>query len=426
MYRDSYNVDVLLFIEHKDRELEVILEIARKLKFEHGLSVAIASLIFDRLNSLVMVRPKVVVFPSYGTMMYLFHAMYDDRVTYVNLNWEQMLSVLNKKYRRPRDRLTKTVVKHCVWGVDFKKFLVANGVKVENVFITGKPATTLLKRKAADPLKIREAIAEKFQLDKNKKWLFFPMTCLHAFFDDYHVRSFISDEIDETMAFARRDYVRRTLDDIFQWIALLQRANIESNFMIILRPHPSVSVQQYEKRFIELLGAIPPYVHIVKELTAHEWLIASDICYTNYSSLALDGYSIGKAVYLLEPEPFPSFLAYEWFDGFRRTTTFEEFCESIRRTNRAPSENSKVIEEQFDRNMEGISRTAELIAGFVEDKGITPSPSFAKLMVAIARVPRQPLGSLLRFLAMKLYLSHMIRPGLRVDYFSSEEIRDRL
>ena len=61
MYSDGPVVDVLLFVEHRDRELEVVASIAQLLRERHGLSVAIASTLFDALLSAVSVRPRVVV-----------------------------------------------------------------------------------------------------------------------------------------------------------------------------------------------------------------------------------------------------------------------------------------------------------------------------------------------------------------------------
>jgi len=63
-YRDAKHVDILLFTEHRDRELEVVTEMARQIRSEHGRKVAIASSIFRPLLASLLVRPKVVVSTS--------------------------------------------------------------------------------------------------------------------------------------------------------------------------------------------------------------------------------------------------------------------------------------------------------------------------------------------------------------------------
>lgn len=156
MYRDCRNIDVLMFFEHKDRELEVIVAIAKILKQKYGLSVAIASITFHKLNSLFCVRPKVVVFPSNNPLMNVFYAMYGEQVEYINMNWEQMLSPLNKDAKRSKGQFMKDILKHCAWGNIFREYLISSGVKSSNIRITGKPLVTILKKKALRVNDIKE------------------------------------------------------------------------------------------------------------------------------------------------------------------------------------------------------------------------------------------------------------------------------
>jgi surface carbohydrate biosynthesis protein len=423
MYRDKYNIDVLLFFEHRDRELEVIIEIAKILKYEYGLSVAIASTLYDRISAPLFIIPKVIVFNSDGILMSIFYAMYKNKVTYVNLNWEQMLSAFNKRYRKPRSPFSKSILKHCAWGENFKAFLKESGVNELNIFVTGKPSITLLRRKALNYIETRNIIARRFGLDKSLRWVFFPMTCLHAFFDDYHVKSFINDEIDEETAFERRDYVSNTLNVVLKWIALLEQKIINKNFIIIMRPHPAVSISQYKERFNKVIGYIPSYVYLYKDLTAHEWLVASDVCYTNYSSLALDAYSIGKPAYILEPAPFPHFLIYDWLDGFYRLKTQEDFCLSIEQTKIDTIKKSKVVEDQYNLSLEGIKETTKLLARFAKERLQSPKASISSFLSATAKAPRLIFGSLFRLLAMELHMSRLIKPGIVPDFVDSEEIK---
>ena len=191
MYVEKFYVDVLLFFEHKDRELDVIVEIAKRLKYDHGLSVAIASTVYDRFFSLFFVRPKVVVFHSNKSLPPLFNALYQEKIAYVCLNWEQMLSTFNKTAaKKPDDYLNKHLMKNLGWGREFKNFLLEIGVPSKNIFITGRPSLSLLRKKASQGLMLRSKIADEYNLDENKKWLFFPLTCLHAFFyhRSYHIR----------------------------------------------------------------------------------------------------------------------------------------------------------------------------------------------------------------------------------------------
>lgn len=431
MYKDKTNVDVLLFLEHKDRELEVIASLAKRLRNEHNMSVAIASSVFDRITTAFSVRPKVAVIPSFSVMTPMYWNIYGPDLTFIDLNWEQMLSTFNKKYRTPRFELAKEMVKHCAWGTSYRDFLIEKGIKKENIYITGRPATSLLIRKATSSREIRSMVAKKGKIDAKKKWAFFPMCCLHAFFDDSHVRSFVSKNLSLEMAFARRDYVSKTLDMMIKWFDAAEEHCNQNGILLVIRPHPAVSIDQYKERFLQIVGRIPRHIHFSKELTAQEWLIGCDACYTNYSSLALDAYTIKRPAFLLEPAPFPGFLGYEWFRCFSKITKFEELLDSFETLSGQEyggldSEHRKLAATVFDDEHDGINETVSLLARLVRQSKNRPRQSYPSIIKETCRDYRQSLGSLIRQIGMKANLRSLVRPGLRNDYFSAEEIRKRL
>jgi len=434
MYADKFNVDVLLFWEHRDREIEVIVKTARKLKHNHGLSVAIASTVYDRFFSLFFVRPKVVVFHSNKSLPPLFWALYREKINYVCLNWEQMLSTFNKTAaKKPDDFLNKHLMNNFVWGQGFYNFLIEIGVPSKNVFITGRPSLSLLREKALHKTEIKNKIADQYGLDKNIRWLFFPLTCLHAFFDDKLVRHFvrntlISNQVDIDLAFARRDYVRSTVRTIFTWIDSLCAAE-SNNFQVILRPHPLISVEQHSELYKKLSGKIPPRVFITKELTAQEWLIASDACFTNYSSLALDAYFIKKPAFLMEPEPFPDFLFYEWFNAFKKLESYTELEDTIKKLDTWTFEKDDIVEGQFDTEHDAIKQTASFLSDFVKEIKRYPSLDLRRFIRQIKNDPKATLN--LR--SLKLYLSYKtnykmnrIPIGRRSDFIDSSELKRML
>lgn len=430
MYRDSFFVDVLFFVEHKDRELEVIIEVAKILKQQGKLRIAIASSIFDRFNSIFFVRPKVVVFHTNKGLPHIFYRFYGESIEYVCLNWEQMISVFNKRtYKKPKDRFTKDVLKHCAWGSDFKSFLMENGILSRNIYITGKPAVTLLRRKALASSAIKEELSAKYGISKNLRWFFFPLTCLHAFFSDDVVRSFVknqelSGEIDERLAFARRNYVRESVQEIFSWLVKLNEVYDET-YIIILRPHPISSVEHHEQLFEKINSKIPPYVLISKDFTAQEWLIASDKCYTNYSSVALDAYFINKKAYLLEPIPFPDFLKYEWFNGFQRLDNCDDFKKSIVENNQQKVARSEILDKEFDLNLNGIEETAKILGNFSANISRYPKINKSTLWRTAIREPQKDfgLGSFVRFVTMSLKINKFVEVGRQYDFFTKKEVK---
>ena len=431
MYAENFKIDVLLFWEHRDREVEVIVEIAKKLKHDYGLSVAVASTVYDRFFSLFFVRPKVVVFHSNKSLPPLFYSFYGEKIKYACMNWEQMLSVFNKTAaKKADDYLNKSLMKNFAWGKNFCDFLIETGVPAENIILTGRPSLTILREKAANQSTIRQQIADRYNLDQKRPWLFFPLTCLHAFFDDRVVFNFaqnklISNQVDYKLALARRDYVRRTVHTIFNWIDNISSAAAVSCH-VVLRPHPLISVKQHADLFKELCGEIPSYVLITKDLTAQDWLVASDACYTNYSSVALDAYFLRKPSFLMMPEPFPDFLVYDWFDGFQKIKTINELVDSILNLKKWRFSKSKVVENQFENSLDAIAESAESIAKIARSVERYPSIGFSKLIREIKKSPKQTLNvaSIWIYFAFKTNLAKRRIPiGRENDFVDNWEFK---
>lgn len=433
MYRDSHRVDVLFFVEHRDRELEVVSAIAKDLRERHGLRVAIASTLFHPLLSALTTKPRVVVStgiaPSASEnqgpefIHAIFQALYGDSITYACMNWEQVLSPINKSFRPPRDSFTKKTVHHVSWGAEYRDFLISCGVQPDRIRTTGKPALSLLRDKLGRRHEaIRTDLARRTGVDLKKRWFFFPMTCHLAFFSDYHVRSRIGVGSDEKTVLEHAAYVRRTIDTIFRWLGQIDDSAASNNVSIVLRPHPSVSVEQYEERFASLIGQVPAAVHVTKEGNAYEWLAVSEACLTNYSSLALDAVTVGRPAYLLEPEPFPWFLDVDWFHGIPRVATFDELVATFSGGHRTAAVPSDVISKHSTGDLDGVTATAERLADLARTAppGRLSVGGFRRVMTGIHR--RRAAGSLLRFAAAATGLWRLVRPGIRPDYFSRRDV----
>ena len=142
-------IDVLFFIEHKDRELDITLAITSILREKYGLNVKVASLLFDGLTCAFQFSPKVVITPSTafgkGSVAWLFFMIYGQNIEYINLNYEQFISSWKGKYKTPSNKNCIMYQKQFVWGKYFKNSLVEGKIPEKNITITGRPLSQLVE-----------------------------------------------------------------------------------------------------------------------------------------------------------------------------------------------------------------------------------------------------------------------------------------
>lgn len=326
-------VDVIFFVEHKDRELESIELICSKLK-EQGIKTIILSTFFHLIH-LYFYRPKIVVFPYLMSQkdwpVELVYSLYSDNIKYINMNWEQLLSTVNQEYKKPQDKFVKEQVIQLSWDKNFgDDFLVKNGVKEENIKIVGNLANELLYNLLDKKNEWRDFISKEFELDINKKWLFMPMNYGWAFASDKLILGKISAGYDENIAWKYRAYSQKCLKEFVYFIEKLSK---EYTYEIIIRPHPSIIEEQYKEVFIEEIGYIPKNIYLNKAHSIREWIIASDIIGSSWSTSVWDAYNVGKPVFLFTPFKRPEWLNVWWNDVVVNLEKYDEILISSNKKN---------------------------------------------------------------------------------------------
>ena len=306
-------VDVIFFVEHKDRELESVKLIAEKLK-EQGKSSLILSVYFH-VHYLYLYRAKTFVFPYLINQndwpVSLVSKMYGDSVEYLNMNWEQLLFPVNIEYKKPQDNFVKQKVKHISWDENFKKYLIKNNVIESNIKVTGNPANEVLYNLLDKQDEWRVRLSNEFTLDTSKKWLFMPMNYAWAFSSDSLINAKIKKGYPEDKAWMHREYSQKCLK---KFICFIEKLSKEYDYEIIIRPHPSITEDDYKKVFDETIGYIPKNVYLNKVHSIREWIVASDIVGSSWSTSVWDAYNVGKQVFLFTPFRRPEWLDVWWND----------------------------------------------------------------------------------------------------------------
>lgn len=318
-------VDLVFFVEHKDRELEPIKLIASKLRSEHGLSSAILSIGFHMHHAL-KIKPKAFILP------YLFSRKNwpasllirkKNPTHFVNLNWEQLLCNANLAYKKPRDEFSKSNVYHLCWNSEFAEKLLSFGVAEAKIKITGNPARDILQHFCLkNGRDLRKTIADRFSLDDKKKWVFIPENYSWAFLTDLEIKKRINAGYSQDLAQGMRLYANQCIIEFLQFI---HKLSTRSDYEVILRPHPGVTLQEYENVFNRHTGSVPKNLLISKELSIREWIAASDIIGSSWSTAVFDAKHAHKKCFLFTPFERPAFLDMPWFSSVPNIKSFEEF-----------------------------------------------------------------------------------------------------
>lgn len=303
--------DFLFLIEHEDREGASIRRIVEKLE-KDGKKVSVLSLEFH-LFLMSKIQPKVVVIP-YGFELQQWPINYLVKqfpsAQFFSLNWEQLLTPINQHYKKPRDAFFRERVKHIAWSERFKSFLTQNGVLEENVAVTGNVHYELLVEDCKNKEVLKNNLAGRFRLNDEKTWVFLPMNYAWAFISDNEIRGKISKGYDPKNAWVYKDYASKCLLLFLDFLASL--SNRFPNLQFIVRPHPSISCEQYYKKAAEQGIQFGENILLTKEFTIREWIVASDIVGSSWSSSVWDAVNSGKKGFLFTPLEKPDWHTVWW------------------------------------------------------------------------------------------------------------------
>jgi len=122
-FLERKKVDIVIFIEHKDRELQLSNYIKDKLEQENY-SVIIASLIYHTHLILCKYKIKTIITPyigfGKGAISDLFFKTHGLNINYINLNYEQFLFPFTGKFKIPKNNISKNHQINFAWGNHFK------------------------------------------------------------------------------------------------------------------------------------------------------------------------------------------------------------------------------------------------------------------------------------------------------------------
>jgi surface carbohydrate biosynthesis protein len=308
------NIDILFFIEHVDRELDVAACLVERLERRFAIHAEVRNFYSDMRFCLRRYNPAIVVTPFF---YYLDHHPMKDYVaawpkaTFFNMAWEQILYKVHTNVKIPKDRFAKTNVRHVCWTERYRKLLVEQGTDPDHLVLTGNPVMKFYDEPYRGYFKSRKHLAQDYGLDPNRKWILFPENYRWAFLSQSQLNAVARQDADPDELSEAAAYCRRSLTTLFAWLVDLSGPNAP---LVILRPRPATALEELETFGRRATNADLPNLRIIKAESAREWVMAADHVISSYSTTLIEAALAGKSVHVYSPEPFPEGLQDEWYE----------------------------------------------------------------------------------------------------------------
>ena len=356
-------MQALALVEHVDRELDLLCLLKALLKSRHGIELKIANFYADAPLVLARPAPRLVLTPFfYATvdMVVRDYVAAWPNTRFVNLAWEQVFYPSHQLIKSPRDKFTRKFVTHLAWSQTFDSYLKERGVLPHRTRLVGHGMYRLYGPPYRDYFDGRTELAASSGLDAGKRWVFVPENYRWAFVSESKLRKLAKRGVEEADLFGMRDYCRRSMAELVRWCQALA---LQGDTEVIFRPRPATSVAEMTGFVSETLGGEAPAFHIVKERSAREWVLSSDVVASSYSTVLIEAALAEKAIVRVAPEPTPASLRYDWCDLAPEAADEAGFLDACRRADPTSSEALRQwADETFFPAGDPVERLVETIA----------------------------------------------------------------
>jgi hypothetical protein len=307
-------MQALALVEHVDRELDLLCLLKALLKSRHGIELKIANFYADAPLLLARPAPRLVLTPFFYAAEDIVLKDYVEgwpKTRFVNLAWEQLFYPSHQQIKAPRDKFTRKKVTHLAWSRAFTGYLEEHGVLARMTRLVGHGMYRLYGPPYRDYFSGRAELAAAFGLDAAPRWVFVPENYRWAFFTDSKLKRLGKRGVEQAELFEMRDYCRRSMAELVAWCQTLARSGEAE---VIFRPRPATSVAELTEFVAQTLGGEAPAFRIIKDRSAREWVLASDVVASSYSTVLIEAALAEKAIVRVAPEPTPPGLRYDWCD----------------------------------------------------------------------------------------------------------------
>ncbi|MCW5940995.1 MAG: hypothetical protein KIS66_02105 [Fimbriimonadaceae bacterium] len=308
------SADIVLYVGHIARELDVSCALRHLLRRDHGLELAIRSINFEPYATIIAHAPRVVAFPWFNEdqdVAIRKTRKYWPRALYANLAYEQVFQNINKEVKKPHGSFSRDLVFHHAWGEFYREYLLEFGVTDDRIRVNGNPSYGLYLEPYRRYFDDRETVAKEHGLDPVKRWLFIPENYGAAFYPDAYIEQMVKWGAKREEALEYRAFAQRSLSAMCRW---LRDAADPARLEIVLRPRPYTRYEAFMQKVSEAIDPLPAGLRVIQKGTVREWILASDWVMTSYSTSLIEAAIAEKPIHMIVPEPIPEFVHNPWYD----------------------------------------------------------------------------------------------------------------
>jgi surface carbohydrate biosynthesis protein len=369
--------EVLFCIEHEARELDVACAVRAIAREKYGVNIRLHFLTNELSPSLSQREPSLVVVPSCTTREFAHKEVFQKlpRVPLLNIACEQLFSPANRQYRLPRDQFAREHVLHLAAGEFFRDWLLDSGVPRPHIALTGSATFQLYRH----PYRTfydcrREAIAAAHGLQVQLPWILLPENFGAAFFKPSHVRKRVRGGYDRQELAAYIEYTQRSFRKIAAWCGeVAATGRVE----LIIRPRPAVSRTVFTSAFLDACqGGQSRHLHFIKEGSVREWIFASQMVLSSYSTTLLEAAVAGRPAYLLAPYPVPKSASSDWHEFTPQVSDLDTLQQLIHHPESAAVSDHlrRWAQARLLSHGDAIENIARIISDICRGKRMTPNP----------------------------------------------------
>lgn len=369
-------IDVLWLVEHVAREMDVACAVKALADAAGGPHIVIRNMYADASSSLRELEPRVVVHPFFffcqGALATEDYATRWPDAVHFNLAWEELFYQAHATIKAPSDAFAKQSVVHHAWGGFYRDYLLHHGVPAANIRVNGQPAYQLYRAPYRAYYPSREDLAREHGLDPTRRWVFIPENYRWAFIGGkMHLFTKLGAKADDIARL--REFSVESLSQLLAWC---NTAASVGDCILVFRTRPSTSSETMQRFFAEHVGSPAPHLRFIKAGSVREWVLASDVVISSYSTTLIEAAVAGKAACMAEPIPIPPDLYYAWSEFVPHLRTSGEFAAACRGEVGAAGGDGRLLawaEGELLGNGDPIAGLVRILQGLVRDSNRAPA-----------------------------------------------------